>query len=77
MMIECGPRLMRIGKEWKIQVSWSGMRVIARDDAVVGGLNDERFCDAAARWLGFDVDSVGYIRNWDEVPHLWSMADVD
>lgn len=77
MLIECGPRWPKPGRDWKI-VDFNGeYRVVSTID---GGLfRDDMFCDAVARWLGFAVTyggSGGFITNWDDVPHLWDLADV-
>lgn len=78
MLIKYGPRCLKPGRDWRIVIVLDEPRVQAiHEDST---FRDELFCDAAARWLGFDVtygSHGGYITNWDDVPHLWSVADVE
>lgn len=80
MLIVLGPRGPIYGRDWKIQHTDARYpRVVSADSAnqEYMTLNGEEMLDAAARWLGFDVDYAGYILNWDEVPHVWRLLDVD
>ncbi len=78
MLIELGPRGPVYGRDWRIQQNLARYpRVVAAEFANEDYMtvNGEEMFDAAARWLGFDVDSFGYIKNWDDVPHLWELTD--
>ena len=78
MLIECGPRCLKPGRDWRIAIIHGEHRVVSTDED--GTYRDEMFCDAAARWLGFAVvygEHGGFITNWDDVPHLWSVADAE
>lgn len=78
MIIECGPRWPRPGRDWRITTVCGERRVVSiAEDSTY---REEMFCDAVARWLGFEVvygEHGGFITNWDDVPHLWEVADAE
>ena len=80
MLIECGPRGPVYGRDWRIFIQKNRYpRVLAAVDARPEYLTaaGESLCDVAARWFGCEVDSFGYILNWNEVAHLWGLVDAE
>lgn len=78
MVIELGPRGPVHGRDWRIKYQQSRYpRVLSAANArpEYTTLKGEELLDVAARWFGFDVDSFGYIKNWDDVQHLWSLLE--